>query len=61
MTMQSFYEIYDVYGEDEGYVAAGAALDKYKTVTLNPTADPELIDEALRRFDRVFANVAVKE
>ena len=45
---------FDVYGEDEGYVAAGAALDKYKTVTLNPTADPELIDEAYEAFAAAY-------
>ena len=45
---------FDVYSKDEGYVAAGAALDKYKTVTLNPTADPELIDEAYEAFAAAY-------
>ncbi len=44
----------NVYGEDEGYQAAGAALDKYKSVTLNPNAEPELIDEAYDAFEAAY-------
>ena len=44
----------DVYGDDEGYMAAGAALDQYKSVTLNPNADAELIDEAYDAFEAAY-------
>ncbi len=44
----------DYYAEDEGYIAAGVALDTYKAVTLNPTADPELIDEAYDAFETAY-------
>ena len=43
------------YADDEGYKSAGAALDTYKSVTLNPTADPELIDEAYDAFEAAYA------
>ena len=43
-----------VYADDEGYKAAGVALDTYKAVTLNPTADPELIDEAYDAFEAAY-------
>ncbi len=44
----------DVYKEDEGYKAAGIALDTYKSVTLNPSAEPELIDEAYEAFAAAY-------
>ncbi|MBR2715050.1 MAG: starch-binding protein, partial [Ruminococcus sp.] len=44
----------DYYADDEGYKAAGVALDTYKSVTLNPTADPELIDEAYDAFAEAY-------
>ena len=47
----------NVYGEDEGYKAAGAALDKYKAVTLNPSADPDLIDEAYDAFEAAYNTI----
>ena len=47
----------NVYSTDEGYQAAGAALDKYKAVTLNPSADPELIDEAYDAFEAAYATI----
>ena len=43
-----------VYAKDEGYIAAGVALDTYKAVTLNPDADPELIDEAYDAFEAAY-------
>ena len=43
-----------VYGDDEGYIAAGVALDTYKSVTLNPDADPDTIDEAYDAFEAAY-------
>ncbi|MBQ8860635.1 MAG: type I pullulanase [Ruminococcus sp.] len=47
----------DYYAEDEGYIAAGVALDTYKAVTLNPTADPEVIDEAYDAFEAAYNTI----
>lgn len=47
----------DYYKDDEGYKAAGVALDTYKAVTLNPTADPELIDEAFDAFETAYNTI----
>ena len=44
----------DYYKDDEGYKAAGVALDTYKAVTLNPQAEPELIDEAYEAFESAY-------
>ncbi len=44
----------NVYKDDEGYKAAGVALDTYKAVTLNPQAEPEVIDEAYEAFEAAY-------
>ncbi len=44
----------DYYKDDAGYKAAGEALDKYKSVTLNPSAEPEVIDEAYDAFEAAY-------
>ncbi len=44
----------DAYKDDEGYKAAGLALDTYKSVTLNPDADAETIDEAYDAFETAY-------
>ncbi len=46
-----------VYADDEGYKAAGVALDTYKAVTLNPSAAPELIDEAYDAFETAYQTI----
>ena len=43
------------------YMAEGLVTLAGSRLYTNAQYTPELIDEALRRFDRVFANVAVKE
>lgn len=47
----------DYYADDEGYIAAGTALDTYKAVTLNPTADAETIDEAYKAFETAYNTI----
>ncbi len=47
----------DYYADDAGYKAAGVALDTYKAVTLNPTADPETIDEAYDAFEKAYNTI----
>ncbi|MBQ4129019.1 MAG: type I pullulanase [Ruminococcus sp.] len=44
----------EVYGEEPAYKAAGVALDTYKPVTMNPTAEPETIDEAYDAFEAAY-------
>ena len=43
------------------YMAEGLVTLAGSRLYTNAQYTPELIDEALRRFDRVFANVAIKE
>lgn len=47
----------DYYADDEGYKAAGVALDTYKAVTFNPTAAPEVIDEAYDAFEAAYETI----
>lgn len=45
------------YANDEGYKAAGVALDTYKSVVMNPDSDPELIDEAYEAFEAAYETI----